>query len=57
MGRGCYGCFGLQETRNTNALRTRWRELGLPEAALDRSLGAYNPSPVLEEKADRHEAD
>lgn len=57
QGRGCYSCYGLAETRNIEALRNRWRQMGSVEGELDRLLGAYNPSPRRGEEAHRHEAD
>jgi len=56
-GRGCYGCFGLAETRNIEALRMRWQALRGPENELDRALGAYNPSPTPGKEAGGHETD
>jgi len=41
--RGCYGCFGPQETANTRALGNWWREiLEVEEADLVRSFRTYN---------------
>lgn len=40
--RGCYGCFGPAETVNADSLATRWRELGLDEDRLVRSLRTFN---------------
>ncbi len=41
-GRGCYGCFGPQDTANTAALADRLRELGLRTPDLVRAFRTYN---------------
>lgn len=40
--RGCYGCFGPAETVNAESLATRWRELGIEDERLIRSLRTFN---------------
>ncbi len=40
--RGCYGCFGPAETVNMDSLATRWRELGVDDERLLRSLRTFN---------------
>lgn len=41
--RGCYGCFGPQETPNTAALSAWWREkLGVSEHAIQRAYRSFN---------------
>jgi sulfhydrogenase subunit delta len=45
-GRGCYGCFGPQETPNNASLRAAWRELGVDE---DDLLRAYHTSKAAAE--------
>ena len=41
-GRGCYGCFGPQETPNNASLRAAWRELGVDEDELARAYRTFN---------------
>jgi sulfhydrogenase subunit delta len=43
-GRGCYGCFGPQETPNNASLRAAWRELGVDEDDLLRAYRTFNAS-------------
>ncbi|MDH3249868.1 MAG: oxidoreductase [Acidimicrobiia bacterium] len=40
--RGCYGCFGPAETVNAGSLADRWRELGVDDERLVRSLRTFN---------------
>jgi coenzyme F420-reducing hydrogenase gamma subunit len=40
--RGCYGCFGPQETPNTHALTRKLRELGMSERAVQRVYRTFN---------------
>ena len=40
--RGCYGCFGPAETVNADSLMARWRELGIEDGHLIRSLRTFN---------------
>jgi coenzyme F420-reducing hydrogenase gamma subunit len=40
--RGCFGCFGPQETPQTAALAARWRELGVDDPDLVRALRTFN---------------
>jgi coenzyme F420-reducing hydrogenase gamma subunit len=40
--RGCYGCFGPAETVNADSLADRWRELGVDDEQLVRSLRTFN---------------
>ena len=40
--RGCYGCFGPQETPNTLALSMRWSELGASRQDILRTLRSFN---------------
>ncbi len=39
--RGCYGCFGPQETANTGSLVRRWRSLGATSAEIARSFRSF----------------
>lgn len=41
-GRGCYGCYGPQETANTAALSARWTELGVGNRQLLRVYRTFN---------------
>ena len=41
-GRGCYGCFGPQETPNNASLKAAWRELGVAEDELLRAYRTFN---------------
>jgi sulfhydrogenase subunit delta len=54
--RGCFGCFGPQETANAPALSARLRELGLADPQLLRLFRTFNANaePFREEAA-RHE--
>ncbi len=49
--RGCYGCFGPQETPNTAALAHEWRELGATPLDLKRAFRTFNAAaePFLKE--------
>ena len=40
--RGCYGCFGPQETANTAALRREWLRLGAHAADVQRAFRSFN---------------
>lgn len=39
--RGCYGCFGAQDSANTGALAAAWRALGATPPELVRAFRAY----------------
>ncbi|HEU4489536.1 MAG TPA: hypothetical protein VFR74_01575 [Jiangellales bacterium] len=54
--RGCYGCFGPQDTPNTGSLADRLRVLGLPEIDVLRVFRTFNAGaePFRRESA-RHE--
>lgn len=55
--RGCYGCFGPAETVNADSLADRWRELGVDDDRLVRSLRTFNTgSPEFAEAAASVEA-
>lgn len=41
-GRGCYGCFGPQDTANTNSLGEAWLRAGESRAALARVFHSFN---------------
>jgi len=40
--RGCYGCFGPQETANTAALRREWLRLGAHPVDVQRAFRSFN---------------
>jgi len=40
--RGCYGCFGPQETTNAKALSEGWRRLGAADGDIVRVLRSFN---------------
>jgi coenzyme F420-reducing hydrogenase gamma subunit len=40
--RGCYGCFGPQETPNTPSLAGWWQQLGVDEPGLTRAFRGFN---------------
>ena len=40
--RGCYGCFGPQETPNTASLSAAWSHLGVQRADLVRAFRSFN---------------
>lgn len=51
--RGCYGCFGPAETANVEPLARRWRELGVSDAGIARSLRTFNAwAPALREASE-----
>jgi coenzyme F420-reducing hydrogenase gamma subunit len=41
-GRGCYGCFGPQESPNTSSLSARWGELGVNGEDIKRAYRTFN---------------
>lgn len=42
--RGCYGCFGPQETPNTASLSNRWQQLGTNRQSIIRVFRSFNAS-------------
>jgi len=40
--RGCYGCFGPNESPNTSSLSVQWRRLGASELQLMRAFRSFN---------------
>ncbi len=42
--RGCYGCFGPQETANTSSLAAAWTRMGSTGEDLTRAFRTYNAS-------------
>ena len=55
--RGCYGCFGPAETVNAASLTRLWRDLGVDDERLVRSLRTFNTgAPEFAEAAGSIEA-
>jgi sulfhydrogenase subunit delta len=55
--RGCYGCFGPQETPNTAALTDRIRALGMDGRDIQRVYRTFNAdAPAFREESKRHGA-
>jgi sulfhydrogenase subunit delta len=52
--RGCYGCFGPQETPNTASLNRRWAELGATPIDLRRAYATFNAHAVPFANVSRH---
>ncbi len=54
--RGCYGCFGPQDTPNTDSLVVKLRELGMSRPAVTRVFRTFNAlAPAFREAADSAE--
>jgi coenzyme F420-reducing hydrogenase gamma subunit len=54
--RGCYGCFGPQDTANTAALGDRLVDLGMPQRDVVRVFRTFNAaSPAFLAESERHE--
>ena len=54
--RGCYGCFGPQETPNTAALARQFVALGMSREAIHRSFRSFNAgAPEFDEESRRHD--
>ena len=54
--RGCYGCFGPQESAQPAALSARLKDLGMSNAALVRTYRTYNANAAeFREESQRHE--
>ena len=54
--RGCYGCFGPQETPNTAALARQFAALGMDRAAIQRAFRSFNAgAPEFDEESRRHD--
>jgi coenzyme F420-reducing hydrogenase gamma subunit len=55
-GRGCYGCFGPQETPNTAFLSRWWAALGVSEAGLARAYRSFTPcAEAFRRESEAHE--
>ena len=54
--RGCYGCFGPQETPNTESLSAWWSKLGVGEADLLRAYRSFNANAdAFRKESEAHE--
>ncbi|MHB1473404.1 MAG: NADH-quinone oxidoreductase subunit B family protein [Dermatophilaceae bacterium] len=55
--RGCYGCFGPQDTANTGSLADRLRLLGMDEAQVLRVFRTFNAgAEPFRRESERHES-
>jgi coenzyme F420-reducing hydrogenase gamma subunit len=55
--RGCYGCFGPQETPNTPSLSRWWSRLGVQEPDLVRAFRGFNAyAEAFRKESEAHEA-
>jgi len=55
--RGCYGCFGPQDTANAASLGDRLVDLGMPQRDVVRVFRTFNAgSPAFHAESERHEA-
>jgi coenzyme F420-reducing hydrogenase gamma subunit len=56
--RGCYGCFGPQDSANTVSLSGRLADLGMPRRDVMRLYRTFNAAhDVFAAESDRHEGD
>jgi coenzyme F420-reducing hydrogenase gamma subunit len=54
--RGCYGCFGPQETPNTVSLSAWWKQLGARDADIGRVFRGFNASAeAFRQESEAHE--
>ena len=54
--RGCYGCFGPQDTANAASLGTRLVDLGMPQRDVMRVFRTFHAaSPAFRAESERHE--
>jgi sulfhydrogenase subunit delta len=54
--RGCYGCFGPQDTPNTGSIADRLRRLGVPEVDVVRVFRTFNAgAEPFRRESERHE--
>jgi len=54
--RGCYGCFGPQETPNTQSLSKWWIQLGIRDVDLVRAYRGFNAySKAFREESELHD--
>jgi coenzyme F420-reducing hydrogenase gamma subunit len=55
--RGCYGCFGPQESPNPASLSARWKQLGVTEAEIKRTYRGFNAWAEAFRRAGREESE
>lgn len=56
--RGCYGCFGPQDTPNTRSIAARLRELGMSEPEVRRVFRTFTAaSEPFRQEGERHRGD
>ncbi len=54
--RGCYACFGPQETPNTESLSQQWGQLGVPEQEIMRAFRGFNAcAEAFRKESEAHE--
>jgi len=54
--RGCYGCYGPQETPNTRSLSAQWRQLGVTAPEIVRTFRGFNATAeAFRQEGDIHE--
>lgn len=54
--RGCYGCFGPQESPNPASLSARWNELGVSDEQISRVYRTFNAAAgVFRKESEAHE--
>jgi len=55
--RGCYGCYGPQETSNTASLSGWWKQLGVTEPELVRTFRGFNAyAEPFRQESEAHDA-
>ena len=55
-GRGCYGCFGPQDTPNPASLSRRFADLGMPGRDVQRVYRTFNAAaPAFQAESERHD--
>jgi coenzyme F420-reducing hydrogenase gamma subunit len=55
--RGCYGCFGPQESPNPASLSAGWKQLGVTEAEINRTYRGFNAWAEAFRRAGREESE
>ena len=54
--RGCFGCYGPQETANTASLAEWWRKLGVSDRGIMRVFRTFNANAApFKEESKAHE--
>jgi sulfhydrogenase subunit delta len=55
--RGCYGCYGPQDTPNTGALSTWWKQLGVTAPEIVRTFRGFNAyAAPFRQESDAHDS-